>query len=48
MKQITLVLVAVAICLLVYSCASKCVIVPPPGGLSYDQTLEKDQQGATK
>lgn len=31
-------------CITTYSCASKCVTVPPPGGLSYDETGEQDKQ----
>lgn len=31
-----------------YSCASKCVTVPPPGGYSYGRGAEQGEQRNTK
>jgi hypothetical protein len=44
-------IVAALVCLLTlssYSCAYKCVTVPPPGGYSYGQAAEKGEQGDKK
>jgi hypothetical protein len=49
-KMTRLILLAMMLvsCMTAYSCASKCVSIPPPGGYSYDHTTEKNEQGERK
>ena len=44
MKWLMFAAVILVCSMMTYSCASKCVTVPPPGGLSYDETSEQDKQ----
>ena len=41
MKRLMCAAVMLVFCITAYSCATKCVTVPPPGGFSYDEPGEK-------
>jgi hypothetical protein len=42
MKRLILAAMLLVFCVAAYSCAYKCVTVPPPGGYSYGRTVEKE------
>jgi hypothetical protein len=48
MNWLMLVAMLLAFGVTAYSCASKCVTVPPPGGYSYGQGTERGEQRNTR
>jgi hypothetical protein len=48
MKRLVIAAMIMALGMAGYSCASKCVSVPPPGGYSYDQAPERGEEGEKK
>lgn len=45
MKRLMITAMILAAAMSVYSCSTKCVSNPPPGGYSYDEPVAKGGQG---
>lgn len=48
MKRLAIAAIMIALLMGAYSCATKCVTEPPPGGFSYDEPAGGGQDGTGK